>query len=124
MSVRLRRRVLYVLRWPDGGSVTGLLDLVHADNELHSNRDAVIAAAIARRPLMVRDGESGWLVPFEHVPDTTAAMGGLLPAPQRARAMGLAAREDALLRSSLGRHATLVQAVYHAVPGSPAGHAA
>ena len=72
----------------------------------------VIASAVGGLPEIVDDGRTGVLVPSRDVPALAAAMVEMVRDPERAGALGRAARERALAEFSLVRCADRTDALY------------
>jgi asparagine synthase (glutamine-hydrolysing) len=60
----------------------------------------VIAANAGGTPFVIRDGDTGFLVPFRDVEALTRAVAALATRPEAARRVGLAGRDEALRRFS------------------------
>jgi glycosyltransferase involved in cell wall biosynthesis len=74
----------------------------------------VIASAVGGLPEIVEDGVTGSLVPSDDVASLAAAIVGLVRDPERAAAMGRAARERAIAEFSLARCADRTAELYRA----------
>jgi glycosyltransferase involved in cell wall biosynthesis len=77
----------------------------------------VVATAVDGTPEVVRDGETGRLVPAADPAALSRALCQLLADPDDARRMGEAARQDALHRFDLDRQVAATAAVYRDVVG-------
>jgi glycosyltransferase involved in cell wall biosynthesis len=75
----------------------------------------VVATAVDGTPEVVRDGRTGRLVPPADPPALAQALLELLRDPERARRMGQAARDWALLRFDLDRQVAATAHVYRRV---------
>lgn len=75
----------------------------------------VVASRVGATPQVVRDGETGLLVPPEEVEPLAAALVRLLREPELARRLGAAAAAEARTRFSWGRVAAEVLAAYREV---------
>jgi len=74
----------------------------------------VVATAVDGTPEVVRDGETGLLVPPADAPALARALAALLRDPDGARRLGAAARARALARFDLARQVERTAAVYRA----------
>ncbi len=72
----------------------------------------VVATAVGGVPEVVRDGISGLLVPPRDARAMAAAIGEILAAPERARALGLAARDDVYPKYAIRRLIQDVEGLY------------
>ena len=98
--------------------------------EAWANGLPVVAAAAGGVPEVVRDGETGLLVPFGALDQLSSAIGDLISNPSKARKMGAAGRStvnhgytwDDRFATLLGRTRALLQTRAPVAPrGSPAG---
>jgi glycosyltransferase involved in cell wall biosynthesis len=80
----------------------------------------VVASAVGSVPEVVRDGSNGLLVPPGDAAALATALTGLLDAPPRRRALGLAARDTMLQRHSWPAAAAAFQRVYRSLGALPA----
>jgi glycosyltransferase involved in cell wall biosynthesis len=78
----------------------------------------VVATAVDGTPEVVRDGETGHLVPPADPPALARALLALLGDPDQARALGQAGRRRALERFDVRRHVEATARVYRSVLGS------
>jgi glycosyltransferase involved in cell wall biosynthesis len=81
----------------------------------------VIASAAGGIVDIVRDGRNGLLLPPGDAPALTAAIERLMDDPERARAMGLAGREDVEADFSWDVIADRLAAIYRRVAAAPRG---
>lgn len=72
----------------------------------------VVATAVDGTPEVVRDGETGMLVPAADAPALASALAALLRDPDAAHRMGRAARARALARFDLDRQVEATAAIY------------
>lgn len=79
----------------------------------------VVASDVGGLPEVVRDGETGFLVPPDDVAGMAARIGELLDAPGLRAAMGAAARRDALARFHTRPAVDRYEALYERVLGGP-----
>jgi glycosyltransferase involved in cell wall biosynthesis len=80
----------------------------------------VIATYVAGTPELVRDGETGWLVPAGDVAALAEALGALSEAPlTRLRTMGEVGRARVLARHDAGREAEKLLALMGADLSGP-----
>lgn len=78
----------------------------------------VIAAAAGGVPELLRDGETGWLVPPGDAPSLAAALERVLAAPEAAAAVGRRARAWALENFPLSRQVEQMTRTYESVTGA------
>jgi glycosyltransferase involved in cell wall biosynthesis len=84
----------------------------------------VVATAVDGTPEVVRDGETGCLVPPADPPALAHALRALLADPARARSMGRAGRAHVLARFDLDAQVEATARVYRDAAGVAAGLAA
>jgi glycosyltransferase involved in cell wall biosynthesis len=81
----------------------------------------VVATAVDGTPEVVRDGQTGHLVPPANPAELTRAMLALLRDPDGARRMGQAGRDWVLTRFDVDRHVQATADVYRSVASSAVG---
>ena len=86
--------------------------LGNATLEAMASGRPVIGSRVGGIPEMVADGVTGLLVPSRNPNHLAAAIESLLENPAKARSMGLAGRQRAIDRFSVGAHVACVQGVY------------
>jgi glycosyltransferase involved in cell wall biosynthesis len=79
----------------------------------------VVATRVGGVPFVVEHGRTGLLVPWADPRALAAALGELLADPERARRMGAAGRDVALMKYRWGPLAERLEGVYRAVEAEP-----
>ena len=127
LAPALRGSVVFTGFRPDVPRVLGALDLLVLPSlyegmpltaiEASAMSLPVVATAVDGTPEVVRDGETGRLVPPADPPALARALRALLADPARARALGRAGRAHVLARFDLDAQVEATARVYRGVAG-------
>jgi len=123
----LTGRVRFLGFRPDAPRLIPAFDIIAVPSHVEPLGNATLEAMAAGRPVvgsrvggipeMIADDVTGLLVPPREPAGLAAAVESLVRDPERARAMGVAGRERAATRFSVGAHAGQVQEVYDRLRG-------